>query len=312
MGNLDSRSKIFIAGHRGLVGSAIYRRFESAGFKGLLTRTRDQLNLRDQRAVREFMSTERPDAVILAAAKVGGIWANDKLRGDFSLENLEIQTNVIGGAFQSGVKRLVFLGSSCIYPKFAPQPIKEESLLTGPLEPTNDAYAIAKIAGVSLCKSLSVQYGVEYSSYMPTNMYGPGDNYHPENSHVLPALIRRFHEAKQSGARTVTVWGTGSPFREFMYSEDLADAVLFAMEHYEGVEPLNLGSGQEVTIRALAEAVKKVVGFEGTLEWDASKPDGTPRKLMDSSKLLALGWKPRIQLVDGLALAYQDFLKRNA
>lgn len=302
-------SKIFVAGHRGLVGSAILRALVERGCSQLVTHTRSELDLRNQAAVNDFFRTESPDVVFLAAAKVGGIQANNTLPGDFILENLEIQTNVISAAFRNKTKKLVFLGSSCIYPKLAPQPIPESALLTGPLEPTNDAYAVAKIAGVMLCRSLKRQYGVDFISLMPTNMYGPGDNYHPENSHVLPALIRRFHEAKEAHAPVVTVWGTGSPLREFMFSSDLADATLFCAENYSEVDHLNIGSGQEVSIADLALLIKKTVGYQGHLEFDTTKPDGTPRKLMDSSRLHALGWKPKVSLEDGIKLAYDDFRK---
>lgn len=301
-------SKIFVAGHRGLVGSAIHRALIGRGCKNLVTKTRAELDLRNQSAVLEFFESERPDVVFLVAAKVGGIMANDKFRGDFILENLEIQTNVISAAFKTGTKKLVFLGSSCIYPKLAPQPIPESALLTGPLEPTNDAYALAKIAGIMLCRSLKMQYGVDFISLMPTNMYGPGDNYDLHNSHVLPALIRKFHEAKMSNAKSVEIWGTGKPLREFMHSDDFADAALFCAENYSELEHLNVGSGQEVSISELANIVRDVVGFEGEIVYDTSKPDGTPRKLMDSTRLFEMGWRPKIQLKDGIRMAYQDFL----
>lgn len=305
---ITSDSKIFVAGHRGLVGSAIVRALHAKGYRNLVLKTRRELDLKDGAAVAAFFRTEKPEVVFLAAAKVGGILANSKERGDFILENLEIQTNVIGSAHRAGVQRLIFLGSSCIYPKLAPQPIPETALLTGPLEETNEAYAVAKIAGIMLCKSLRLQYGRDYISLMPTNMYGPGDNYSPEGSHVIPGLLRRFHEAKVAGAPTVTSWGTGSPLREFMYSADLADACVFCMENYSDVPHLNIGSGQEVSIRELSELVRETVGYPGDIVWDHSKPDGTPRKMMDSSRLLAMGWKPQVSLREGLKLAYADFL----
>ena len=305
-------SKIFLAGHRGLVGSAILRALKAAGNDRTIVKSRQELDLRHQARVAEFYKAEKPDTVIIAAAKVGGILANDRYRGDFILENLEIQTNLIGEAFKAGVQRLIFLGSSCIYPKLASQPIPESALLTGPLEPTNDAYAIAKIAGIALCGNLKRQYGVNYISLMPTNMYGPGDNYDLQNSHVLPALIRKFHEAKSANQPSVDVWGSGTPLREFMYSSDLADAVLFCADHYDGVEHLNVGTGVEISIGDLARLVSETVQYRGAIEFDTSKPDGTPRKLMDSSKLRALGWTPKIDLKTGVRLAYGDFLKRQS
>ncbi|QHI70944.1 GDP-L-fucose synthase family protein [Tichowtungia aerotolerans] len=319
---MSKDAKIYVAGHLGLVGGGIWRAFERHGYNNLIGRSIDEVNLINQQEVEEFFASEKPEFVVLVAAKVGGIHANDTYRGQFIYENMMIEMNVIHAAKEHGVKKLLFLGSSCIYPKLAPQPLKEESLLTGPLEPTNEPYAIAKIAGIRLCDAYNRQYGTNFISAMPTNMYGPGDNYHPENSHVLPALIRRFHEAKESGADKVVCWGTGSPLREFLYSDDLAEACVFLVENanYEDMaftdesgtvqSHINIGSGKEVTIKELAETVKDVVGFEGDLEWDASKPDGTPRKLMDSSRINALGWQPQVELREGIARAYQDFLTR--
>lgn len=306
---LDKSAKIYVAGHRGLVGSALVRKLQTLGFTNLLLKSHSDLDLTNQSKVQNFFSTHKPDLVILAAAKVGGIHANNTYPADFITINLQIQTNVITSAFHHGVKKLLFLGSSCIYPKFAPQPIKEESLLTGPLEPTNEMYAIAKIAGIKMCQGYRIQYNWDAISAMPTNLYGPNDNFHPENSHVLPGLMRRFHEAKVLGKKEVVVWGTGAPLREFLHVDDLADAVVFLMEKYTGVEHVNVGSGVEVSIKELAELVKDVVGFEGELVWDTSKPDGTPRKLMDSSKLAELGWVPKISLRDGLVDTYKWYLE---
>jgi len=320
---MNKDAKIYVAGHLGLVGGGIWRAFERHGYTNLIGRSIDEMDLMNQAAVEAFFSEEKPEYVVLVAAKVGGIQANNIYRGQFIYENLMIELNVIHAAYKHGVKKLLFLGSSCIYPKLAPQPIKEEALLTGPLEPTNEPYAIAKIAGIRLCDAYNRQYGTNFISAMPTNMYGPGDNYHPENSHVLPALIRRFHEAKVSGAAEVVCWGTGSPLREFLYSDDLAEACVFLVENanYKDMaftddsgtvqSHINVGSGKEVTIKQLAETVKEVVGFEGKICWDSSKPDGTPRKLMDSSRINALGWTPKVTLKEGLARAYQDFLSRN-
>jgi GDP-L-fucose synthase len=313
-------SKIYVAGHRGLVGSAFMRRLQAAGYRNLVTRTHAELELTDQAAVREFFERERPDYVVLAAARVGGIVANDTYPADFLRENLEIQGNVIHQAWRAGVKRLLFLGSSCIYPRDCPQPIKEEYLLTGPLEATNRAYAIAKIAGVEMCWSYNRQHGCRYLAAMPTNLYGPGDNYDLNTSHVIPALIRKMHEARSRGTAEVVVWGTGSPKREFLYSEDAADACLYllgmAEENYRRLcesrsrPPLiNVGSGEDLSIRELAQTIARVVGFDGRLVFDTSKPDGTPRKLMDVSVLSGLGWKYKTRLEDGLKLAYADFLK---
>ncbi len=307
---MQKDSKIYLAGHRGLVGSAILRALEREGYKNIVYRSHKELDLCRQDKVEDFFATEKPDYVFLAAAKVGGIKANDVYRGDFILENLQIQTNVISSAFKAKVKKLVFLGSSCIYPKNVPQPMKEDALLTGSLEPTNEAYAVAKIAGLMLCKSLKAQYGVSFVSAMPTNMFGPGDNYDLNNSHVLPALIRRFHEAKISRAPSVTLWGTGKAFREFLYSDDLADALIFIMNNYDENIHLNVGSSKEITIADLALLIKKIVGYEGQILWDSSKPDGTPRKIMDSSRLMACGWKPKIALEEGIRLAYEDFQSR--
>ena len=304
--------QIFVAGHRGMAGSAICRALAKAGYGHVLTAGRDQLDLLDPGAVERWFAAERPAVVVVAAAKVGGIHANATYPADFLLENLKIQNHVIEAAWRSGVRRLLFLGSSCIYPKFAPQPIVEEALLSGALEPTNEWYAIAKIAGLKLCEALRQQHGFDAISLMPTNLYGPGDNYHPTGSHVLPALIRRFHEAKVAGAPVVTCWGSGTPMREFLHVDDLAEAAVFALEHWDpamtdGLNHLNVGTGVDVTIREAAETVAAVVGYEGTIAWDASKPDGTPRKLLDVSRLAALGWRARIDLRQGLASTYADF-----
>lgn len=308
---LEKNAKIFVAGHRGMVGSAILRKLEQEGYTNLITRSSKELDLRNQQAVADFFATEKPDYVFLAAAKVGGIVANNTYRADFLYENLAIQNNVIHSAYQNGVKKLLFLGSSCIYPKLAPQPLKEEYLLTGPLEQTNEPYAIAKIAGIKLCDAYRDQYGCNFISVMPTNLYGYNDNYHPENSHVLPALIRKFHEAKSKGEQTVTIWGSGSPKREFLFADDLADACYFLMETYNEPNLINIGTGEDLSIKELALMIQEVIGFEGELVFDISKPDGTPRKLMDVSKLHSLGWKHQIELKQGIALAYQDFLSKN-
>ena len=309
---IEKDARIYVAGHRGLVGSAIWRELEKQGFTHLIGRGRAELDLLDAEAVRAFYAKEKPDFVFFAAAKVGGILANNNLPAQFLYENLEIQNNLIHGACEARVKKLLFLGSSCIYPKLAPQPLKEEYLLTGPLEPTNEWYAIAKIAGIKMCQAYRRQYGCDFISAMPTNMYGPNDNYDLQNSHVLPALIRKFHEAKASGAASVTCWGTGAPLRELLYADDLARACLFLMQNYSEEQFINVGYGSDVTIRELAETVRRIVGFAGEIVWDQSKPDGTPRKLMDSSRLLALGWKPQVNLEQGIALAYEDFRKRFA
>ncbi|GAV74998.1 Epimerase domain-containing protein [Cephalotus follicularis] len=305
----DKSAKVFVAGHRGLVGSAIVRKLQDLGFTNLLLRTHADLDLTHQSDVESFFSTQTPRYVILAAAKVGGIHANNTYPADFIAVNLQIQTNVIDSSYRHGVEKLIFLGSSCIYPKFAPQPIPERALLTGPLEPTNEWYAVAKIAGIKMCQAYRIQFNWDAISAMPTNLYGPNDNFHPENSHVLPALMRRFHEAKIKGFKQVVVWGTGSPLREFLHVDDLADAVVFLMEKYSGLSHVNVGSGTEVSIKELAELVKEVVGFEGEVVWDDSKPDGTPRKLMDSSMLQALGWSPKISLRDGLVGTYNWYLE---
>lgn len=321
---MEKDSKVYVAGHLGLVGSGIWRAFERHGYTNLLGRSIDELDLINQQAVDAFFEAEKPEYVVLVAAKVGGIVANNTYRGQFIYENMMIQMNVIHSAYKHGVKKLLFLGSSCIYPKLAPQPLKEEHLLTGPLEPTNEPYAIAKIAGIRLCDAYNRQYGTNFISAMPTNMYGPGDNYHPQNSHVLPAFIRRFHEAKEQGAESVACWGSGAPLREFLYSDDLAEACVFLLENIDYKDMafedesgtvqahVNVGSGCETTIKELAETVKDVVGYKGRIEWDVSKPDGTPRKLMDSSRLMAMGWKPRIEMKEGIARAYADFLARYA
>jgi GDP-L-fucose synthase len=305
---VDKTAPIFVAGHRGMVGSALIRRLRNAGYTELLTPSRQELDLLDQAAVFAYLESERPAYVFIAAAKVGGIQANNTYRADFLYQNLTIEANLIHGAHRAGLQRLMFLGSSCIYPRDCPQPIREDYLLTGPLEATNEPYAIAKIAGIKLCESYNRQYGRHYASVMPTNLYGPNDNYDLNNSHVLPALIRKTHEAKQRGDRELTVWGSGTPRREFLYVDDLADACVYLMEAgYDG--PLvNVGCGADVTIRELAETVMDVVAFPGTIVFDASKPDGTPRKLLDVSRLAALGWQARTELRSGIRLAYEDFL----
>lgn len=307
---MEKQAKIYVAGHRGMVGSAIYRKLQALGYSNIISRTSKELDLRDQQAVKTFFETEKPDYVFLAAAKVGGILANNTFRADFIYENLAIQNNVIHFAHENKVKKLMFLGSSCIYPKLAPQPLNEDSLLTGTLEYTNEPYAIAKIAGIKMCESYRLQYGDQYISVMPTNLYGINDNYHPENSHVLPALIRRFHEAKVNQSPSVSIWGTGSPLREFMFADDLADACVFLMENYDELQFVNIGVGEDISIKDLALLIKEIVGYEGKLEFDSSKPDGTPRKLMDVSKLHALGWKHKTNLKEGIQLAYQDFLAK--
>lgn len=307
---MEKQAKIYVAGHRGMVGSAIYRKLKELGYTNIVTRTSKELDLRDQQAVKEFFESEKPEYVFLAAAKVGGIMANNTYRADFIYENLAIQNNVIHFAHENNVEKLMFLGSSCIYPKMAPQPLNEDSLLTGTLEYTNEPYAIAKIAGIKMVESYRLQYGDKYISVMPTNLYGINDNYHPENSHVLPALIRRFHEAKEANAASVTIWGTGTPLREFLYADDLADACVFLMENYDQLQFINIGVGEDISIKELAETIQEVVGYTGKLEFDSSKPDGTPRKLMDVSKLHSLGWKHKINLKEGIALAYQDFLSK--
>ena len=306
---MNKESSIYIAGHRGLVGAAIVRRLEREGYARLITKTHAELDLTSQAAVREFFAATRPEYVFLAAAKVGGIQANNSYPADFIRDNLQIELNVIDAAYRAGVRKLLFLGSSCIYPKFAPQPMPEECLLTGPLEETNEWYAIAKIAGIKLCQAYRRQYGFDAISLMPTNLYGPGDNFHLANSHVLPALIRKFHEAKTSGAKEVVVWGTGSPRREFLHVDDLADAALFLMREYGGEEIVNVGVGNDLTIGELAQLVREVVGLVGEIVYDADKPDGTPRKLLDVSRLTSLGWRAHIPLRQGIEEVYQWFLE---
>jgi GDP-L-fucose synthase len=306
---MNKTDKIYVAGHRGMVGSALVRRLEAEGFTNLPKRDRSQLDLTDAEAVRKFMSQERPGIVILAAAKVGGIKANNDFPVEFLLHNLRIQNNVIHAAYDAGVRKLLFLGSSCIYPKFAPQPIPESALLSGPLEPTNDAYAVAKIAGIKLCQAFAREYGANFISAMPTNLYGPNDNFDLEASHVLPALLRKAHEARTSGARELVVWGTGKPRREFLHVDDTASACLFLLEKYDSPEIVNVGCGEDISIRELAELICDIVGFDGQLTWDTTKPDGTPRKLLDVSKLKTLGWQPRIPLREGIADTYKWFLK---
>ena len=305
---MEKSAKIYVAGHRGMVGSAIVRELKKLGFENILERTSSELDLRNQADVEALYAAEKPDYVFVSAAKVGGILANNTYRAEFLYDNLSIQNNLIHFAHVYGVKKLLFLGSSCIYPKMAPQPLKEDYLLSGLLEPTNEPYAIAKITGIKMCEAYRDQYGCNFISAMPTNMYGPNDNYHPENSHVLPALIRKFHEAKESGSNTVTIWGDGSPFREFLYADDLANALVYLMLNYNEKEFVNVGFGHEISIKDLALLIQKVVGFEGQLTFDTSKPNGTPRKLMDSSRLFATGWKPKTTLEEGIKLAYQDFV----
>lgn len=305
---MEYNSKIYVAGHRGMVGSAIVRELERQGYHNLVLRTHRELDLTRQEAVEAFFAEEKPEYVFLAAAKVGGIEANQSALADFMYENMIMEMNVIHAAWKNGCKKLEFLGSSCIYPRMAPQPMKEEYLLSGYLEKTNEAYALAKISGLKYCEYLNKQYGTDYISVMPTNLYGPNDNYHPEHSHVLPALIRRFHEAKVSGAKVVTCWGDGSPLREFLYVDDLANLCVFLMNNYSGDETVNAGTGKEVTIKQLTEIVARVVGYDGAIEWDTSRPNGTPRKLLDVSKAAKLGWTYKTELEDGIRLAYDDFL----
>ncbi|MDQ0969107.1 GDP-L-fucose synthase [Flavobacterium sp. W4I14] len=307
---MEKNAKIYVAGHRGMVGSAIYRKLQKEGYENIITKTSSELDLRNQQAVTDFFAAEKPDYVFLAAAKVGGIVANNTYRADFLYENLAIQNNVIHNAYVNCVKKLMFLGSSCIYPKMAPQPLKEDYLLTGTLEHTNEPYAIAKIAGIKMCDAYRDQYGCNFISVMPTNLYGFNDNYHPQNSHVLPALIRKVHEAKANNEKEIVVWGSGSPMREFLFADDLADACYFLMQNYNEPHLINVGTGHDLTIKDLALLIKEVLGFEGELVFDASKPDGTPRKLMDVSKLHNLGWKHQIELREGITLAYQDFESR--
>ncbi|QRY58666.1 GDP-L-fucose synthase [Sphingobacterium siyangense] len=309
---MEKDAKIYIAGHRGMVGSAIHRKLSELGYNNIVTRTSSELDLRNQQAVADFFDQEKPDYVFLAAAKVGGIMANNTYRADFIYENMAIQNNVIKSSYDNKVKKLMFLGSSCIYPKMAPQPLNEDMLLTGTLEPTNEPYAIAKIAGIKMAEAFRDQYGCNYISVMPTNLYGINDNYHPQNSHVLPALIRRFHEAKINQLPEVIIWGTGTPLREFLFSDDLADACVFLMNNYDEKQFVNIGIGEDLSIKALAELIKDVIGYKGTISFDSSKPDGTPRKLMDVSKLHALGWKHQVSLREGIQLAYADFLEKEA
>jgi len=308
---MEKNAKIYIAGHRGMVGSAIYRRLQQEGYSNIVTRSSSELDLRDQQQVKCFFEAEKPEYVFLAAAKVGGIVANNTYRAEFLFDNLQIQNNTIHNAYLTGVKKLMFLGSSCIYPKMAPQPLKEDYLLTGLLEPTNEPYAIAKIAGIKMCDAYRAQYGCNFISVMPTNLYGYNDNYHPQNSHVLPALIRRFHEAKEQGLPDVTIWGTGSPKREFLFADDLAEACYYLMMNYNEEGLVNVGTGHDISIKDLALLIKKIVGYQGEIKFDTSKPDGTPRKLMDVSKLQSKGWKYTTGLEQGIEMAYQDFLNKN-
>ena len=305
---MDKDAKIYVAGHRGMVGSAIVRELERQGYHNLILRTHKELDLTRQDEVEAFFEKEKPDYVFLAAAKVGGIMGNATAKADFMYENMILEMNVIHSAWKNGCKKLEFLGSSCIYPRMAPQPMPESCLLTSSLEETNEAYALAKISGLKYCEYLNTQYGTDYISVMPTNLYGPNDNYHPEHSHVLPALIRRFHEAKENGATSVTCWGDGSPLREFLYVDDLANLCVFLMNNYSGNETINAGTGKELTIKELTELVAKVVGYEGEIKWDHEKPNGTPRKLLDVSKATKLGWTYKTELEDGIQLAYRDFL----
>ncbi len=307
---MEKSAKIYIAGHRGMVGSAIHRRLLADGFNNFVFRTSSELDLRDQASVKDFFETERPEYVFLAAAKVGGIMANNIYRAEFLFDNLQIQNNIIDSAYRVNVKKLLFLGSSCIYPKLAPQPLHEDSLLTGTLESTNEPYAIAKIAGIKMCEAYRSQYGCDFISVMPTNLYGPNDNYDLNKSHVLPAMIRKFHEAKEENKPAVELWGTGSPLREFLHADDLADACYFLMENYSEPGFLNIGVGTDVTIKELAELIKETVGYDGEVHWNTDKPDGTPRKLMDVSKLHALGWKHKTDLTEGIKITYQDFLQK--
>ncbi|MGF7079842.1 GDP-L-fucose synthase family protein [Mucilaginibacter sp. UYCu711] len=308
---MEKHSKIYIAGHRGMVGSAIYRKLEKEGFTNIITRVSAELDLRNQQQVGDFFANEKPNYVFLAAAKVGGIIANNTYRAEFLYDNLQIQNNVIHSSYVTGVKKLMFLGSSCIYPKMASQPLKEEYLLTGLLEETNEPYAIAKIAGIKMCDAYRAQYGCNYISVMPTNLYGYNDNYHPQNSHVLPALIRRFHEAKEQNIAAVTIWGTGTAKREFLFADDLAGACYYLMQNYDEEGLVNVGTGDDLSIKDLALLIKNIIGYTGEINFDISKPDGTPRKLMDVSKLHSKGWKHTINLQDGIKLAYDDFLEKH-
>jgi GDP-L-fucose synthase len=307
---MEKTAKIYVAGHRGMVGSALVRRLQSEGYQNIVVRTSRELDLRNQQAVTDFFAAEKPEYVFLAAAKVGGIMANNVYRADFLYENLQIQNNVIHNAYVTGVKKLMFLGSSCIYPKMAPQPLKEDYLLTGPLEYTNEPYAIAKITGIKMCESYRKQYGCNFISVMPTNLYGPNDNYDLVGSHVLPAMIRKFHEAKTEGKSFVELWGTGSPLREFLHADDLADACVYLMKTYDEEQFVNIGVGEDISIKNLAELIQETVGYEGELRWNTDKPDGTPRKLMDVSRLHGMGWKHRYSLEEGIKLTYQDFLAK--
>ncbi|MFY7848576.1 MAG: GDP-L-fucose synthase family protein [Bacteroidia bacterium] len=306
---MELSARIYVSGHRGMVGSAIVRALENKGYTNIITRSSGQLDLRRQQDVEDFYASVKPEYVFVAAAKVGGIVANNTYRAEFLYDNLCIQNNLIHYAWKNGVTKLLFLGSSCIYPKLAPQPLKEESLLSGFLEPTNEPYAIAKIAGIKMCEAYRDQYGCNFISAMPTNLYGPNDNYHPQHSHVLPALIRKFHEAREGALPEVTIWGDGTPLREFLYADDLADACLYLMENYNEKQFVNVGCGEDLSIADLAGIVKRVIGYEGALVFDTSKPNGTPRKLMDVSRLFATGWRPKVGLEEGIALAYQDFLQ---
>lgn len=305
---MEKNSKIYVAGHMGMVGSAIMRELQRQGYNNIITRTHSELDLRRQEKVEAFFSQEKPEYVFLAAAKVGGILANQSALADFMYDNMILEMNVINAAWKNGCKKLEFLGSSCIYPRMAPQPMKESCLLTGALEKTNEAYALAKISGLKYCEFLNRQYGTDYISVMPTNLYGPNDNYHPEHSHVLPALIRRFHEAKEKGLGVVTCWGDGSPLREFLYVDDLANLCVFLMNNYTGNETVNAGTGKEISIKELTELVASIVGYEGRIEWDTTRPNGTPRKLLDVSKAKELGWSYKTELEEGIRLAYADFL----
>ncbi|MBM3439109.1 MAG: GDP-L-fucose synthase [Bacteroidetes bacterium] len=309
---MEQEAKIYVAGHRGMVGSAIVRELQRLGYENIVTRSSAEVDLRNQASVEAFYREEKPDYVFVAAAKVGGILANNTYRAEFLYDNLSIQNNLIHNAYVFGVKKLLFLGSSCVYPKLAPQPLKEDYLLSGYLEPTNEPYAIAKLTGIKMCEAYRDQYGCNFISAMPTNMYGPNDNYHPENSHVLPALIRKFHEAKESGAPDVVVWGDGSPMREFLYADDLANALVYLMLNYNEKEFVNVGYGSDITIGDLAKTVARIVGFNGNIVFDSSKPNGTPKKLMDSGRLFATGWKPKTDLRSGIEMTYSDFLTKHS
>lgn len=309
---MNKNAKIFVAGHKGLVGSALVRKLNEKGFNNLILKTHAECDLTDQSAVQNLFTEESPEYIFLAAAKVGGIYANNTYPAEFIFSNMQVQMNTIHESWKHNVKKLLFLGSSCIYPKYAPQPMREDVLLSGKLEPTNEPYAIAKISGIVMCQSYNRQYGTDFISVMPTNLYGPNDNYHSENSHVLPALIRRFHEAKITDAPKVTIWGTGNPTREFLYVDDLADACIFLMENYSGNDIVNIGSGIEVKIVELAKIIQKVIGYNGQIDYDVTKPDGTPRKLLDCSRLHSLGWRHSVELEEGIERAYKDFLKQDS